>query len=555
MAQRITVPGIGVVNFPDDMDDDAIAAAIQKNLPPPPGARSAAGAAKATGAGIAEGLTELAGLPGDARKIAGAATDFIGGKLGASPEAVDRFKTVAQKVGSYLPFGQQFANNPGSQELLGNVKSVTGEFYQPQNVEEEYLKTGGKFLPAAAAGPGGIVRRVLAQALMPAVASETAGQATKGTAAEPYARFGGAVAGAALPAALARVVNPLQPSAQRTALARVLRDEGVDVSAGQVTGSPMLRAMENPFGGNNERQLEQLTAAAMRRAGETGGRAASQDVDRMLTRIGGEADRLAANNTLIPDRQLSNELMASVGGYNNLVSPPNRAPIISQFMKEIGEAVAANNGDLPGAVYQSLRSRMEQVARSAGRNEVSTALRGMKDALDSAMERSMAAAGSPDLGAWQEMRRQYRNALPIADASVGGEMAGQGLLTPGKLSQAVTTRHGKMNRARGRGEFSELADAADALLRPLPNSGTPVRAAAAAIPAALGGIVGAGTPLGPILGPLVGAALAGGAIKAPPVQAYLAGRIPGQGLVTNQSSTAARDALAQALLRSMIPVQ
>lgn len=64
----------------------------------------------------------------------------------------------------------------------------------PETTAGQYARTIGEFAPAAAAGPGSVVRRA-AQTVVPAVASETAGQATAGTDWETAARIAGALAG------------------------------------------------------------------------------------------------------------------------------------------------------------------------------------------------------------------------------------------------------------------------------------------------------------------------------------------------------------------------
>jgi hypothetical protein len=101
---------------------------------------------------------------------------------------------------------------PTGEELTaGTEKNITGKLYQPQTVPGQYLKTTIGFLPAAvgAVETGGLTAvpaaaaalreagKRLLRVLPPALASETAGQLTKGTALEPVARVGGAFAGGA----------------------------------------------------------------------------------------------------------------------------------------------------------------------------------------------------------------------------------------------------------------------------------------------------------------------------------------------------------------------
>jgi hypothetical protein len=72
-------------------------------------------------------------------------------------------------------------------------KNVPGSDYVPQSVPGQYMQTLGQFLPAALTGPEGIGAK-LASVAIPAVASETAGQLTKGTGLEGSARVAAALA-------------------------------------------------------------------------------------------------------------------------------------------------------------------------------------------------------------------------------------------------------------------------------------------------------------------------------------------------------------------------
>jgi hypothetical protein len=148
--------------------------------------------AKSAGIGVAKGAIGLLGAPGDIGTMAGAGTDWAAGKLGITPEATKQFKDQFRGVASYVPQLRPFTQ-PGSREIQKQVEGVTGEFYKPQTVAGEYAQTVGEFAPAAAMGPGGLARRAVMNTAIPAIASETAGQATKGTKYEPYARAGAGV--------------------------------------------------------------------------------------------------------------------------------------------------------------------------------------------------------------------------------------------------------------------------------------------------------------------------------------------------------------------------
>jgi hypothetical protein len=85
----------------------------------------------------------------------------------------------------------------------------------------DYARTAGEILPGALLMPeGSLAANALRYGLLPALSSETAGQLTKGTAAEPWARIAGGILGAGptawrdLPGVRSapRVVEPLGES-------------------------------------------------------------------------------------------------------------------------------------------------------------------------------------------------------------------------------------------------------------------------------------------------------------------------------------------------------
>jgi hypothetical protein len=100
---------------------------------------------------------------------------------------------VSDFLASYPPLA-----GPTSSQLRSAVESYTGPFYQPKTVIGDYAQTAGEFVPGALLMPeGSLAANAIRYGLLPAFSSETAGQLTKGTAAEPWARALGAILGAA----------------------------------------------------------------------------------------------------------------------------------------------------------------------------------------------------------------------------------------------------------------------------------------------------------------------------------------------------------------------
>jgi hypothetical protein len=160
--------------------------------------------------------------------------------------------------------------------------------------------------------------------------------------------------------------------------------------------------------------------------------------------------------------------------------------------------------------------------------QIADALRGLKGALDDAMERTLQKARSPDLGAWQQARSKYRNLLVLEKVATNPKTQ-NGLVGPAQLYAATKQVQGIRNMARGRGDMQPLAQAASDVLRDLPSSGTAQRMYYQGIPGLIGGVGGAlysgGDPTSAagfgLLG-LAGPPLAGRALMSPMMQRYLA---------------------------------
>jgi hypothetical protein len=103
------------------------------------GGSSVSGAVKSLGTGLAEGVTGLAGLPGDLYHLGLRA---LGDNL--TPES--RY---------------------GSNAVKKSVESVTGEFYKPQGAIEETINKVGQFAPAAIGGPEALATRLATRVAAP----------------------------------------------------------------------------------------------------------------------------------------------------------------------------------------------------------------------------------------------------------------------------------------------------------------------------------------------------------------------------------------------------
>src|SRR5690606_29543995 len=138
------------------------------------------------------------------------------------------------------------------------------------------------------------------------------------------------------------------------------------------------------------------------------------------------------------------------------------------------DTLRAGGGSMSGAGYQTIRSRLTKRAHNArgSDNELAEAYRGVRDALDNAMDRSIQPG---DAGEWARLRRQYGNMKTLERAALGGgEEAAMGIISPARLRMAASS--GNRGRyVRGEDDFSELAHAGQSVMTPLPQSGTAPR--------------------------------------------------------------------------------
>lgn len=142
--------------------------------------------------GFQSGLQGLVGSVGDAQQVTGDIAAWGASKVGLSPA----MQETARNIGKRVPTMGLAIPAPTTQQVSAAVESVIGPKYQPQTKAGEVVRTIGEFAPAAAAGPGGAVRKI-AMATVPGLAVEAADEITDGN---PYAKAGAGIAAGVLTA-------------------------------------------------------------------------------------------------------------------------------------------------------------------------------------------------------------------------------------------------------------------------------------------------------------------------------------------------------------------
>lgn len=401
--------------------------------------------------GVARGTAELAGLPGTVSDL----MDMPLEAMGLLPE-VEGLPSGSPLSGAALR-GYLSDATDGATEFRGGT--TAGRF----------AGTVGEFVPGAT---GAGLRGLLGYAVIPGVASEGAGQLTEGTAIEPYARVAGGLLGAILGGGMSGATNP-QPrpvgsNAETQRLAAYLQSQGVQPTAGQVSGSPFLRRLEGtvtPRAG----QVEDLTGAAMRSIGSEAPRATPDALAAAASRIGGMMDDALDGVSIVPTAQMAQAAQDVAENYLTMVPSASRVPRISGMVDEILDA--ATNPTASPIDLSLLRVWRTDLGRMLQSNDEATrtAAQQLRLLIDDATDAALTAAGrEADLQTLATAREQWRNYLAVRDAStrVGSE---GGVLSPTQLNQSLIRVFGRDNYAVGRGtDLMETSRAAGELLRPLP---------------------------------------------------------------------------------------
>ena len=505
---------------------------IVPEQPPVSAGEMAADVAKSAGIGLVQGGLGLATLPGNLEAL---------GRAGIN--------AGARLVGVEAPVDSDtFLTNYN--DAKKRVEGYTGKFYEPKTTVGKYARTIGEFAPGAIGG-GGLAARA-ARVALPAVGSETAGQITEGTAAEPFARVAGAIAGGRVPNVAARMATPAPADAGRAAAVQNLQQNGVTaLTAGQRTGDNRVRWIEDatamvPGGGGRATAMQnqaadQFTRAALARAGIEADRATPQVIDRALRDIGQEYHNFGNGAVITRSPQLERRLDDIVRRYQRNAPPTMQRNAIGGIASDVVEATRSETG-LLGQQLTRYRSELRQLQRSLkGDPDAARAVGEMVDAFDGALMRSLPRPQRQQtMQQLRDLNTRYRNLLAIEDAaSVAGEGATAGLISPAALRTAVKKAN-KREYVRGRHPMADLARSGAAVLQPLRSSGTAERTFAQGVinsPSTMlsgmaGGFAGGGDPttmIAAAMAPwMVKAATARG-IMSGPAQRYLGNqRFPGQ---------------------------
>lgn len=501
----------------------------------------------------------------DAYKSLG--TGVVKGALNA---AGDVGEAVMGPFGPSHHFGNLMADlglreRPAPELSYGERLQSKVPTYAPQTTPGQYAERAGEFVgnPLSYVGGAATLPGKAAVAGLSGLGSKAGEELGTNLGFPKTGSFLGAALGGATPNIARRAITPFPASVQRARDVAAVEAEGVPLTAGDRTGNRMLRATESELGqGVNERQRDAFTQAAFNRVGEhIGDRPITGQggvVDTMLTRTGGHFDALTARNHADMDRQLITDLRDVHDTYNGIPGLYSHETVnsVNGSINRVLDAMQ-HSGSLNGQEYQTLRSNLRAAAQGASDPQRASALHDVTNALDDAMERTIARTNPQDAGAFAQARRDYRNALVLE------RWAGSANMTPATLAQAAKAIYGKRAYVRGQDDFSDMAESGRRVLAQYPDSGTASRqniekalsriggAATHALSATIGYGAGhhfgqdvEGLLLGEAVGPFVARPAARAALMNPATQGYLGNQILPHGYAEPISVRLAR-ALAQ----------
>lgn len=557
---KVQLPDGRIARFevPDGTTEADVLKFAEANVPQPDMGRPAEQSRPLAEQAVRAAGMGAKGIADSALETVGAVPDAVAAGMRAlglpSPEAgfyTNKLKDAWNAVGGAMA-------SPVNQALQSRGVNLGKE--APENTLEKAAYGGGRgvadaasmFVPAAGvakvAGPG--LTKEVAGLLATQPGLQTVAGAAGGAVGEASeSPLLGAATAMAVPVAAGmaqRAAAPVRTSLnpEQARLAEVAAQEGIALTPAQQTGSRPLQTLESVFGTMpltsgpqkliKEGQNRAFNKAVLSRAGIEADQATPEVLDGAARKLGAQFEDLAAKTTVAFDDDFLKSLNQVSTRYANKL-PTNVKPIVDSYVEDLAQFVDG----MPGAVYQQARSDLTKQAKATVNSDpmLSNTLRGIRDALDDAAERSLP---SEIRQQWQDVRRQYGNLKTIEKAmsnTTAGAAAGD--ISPTQLSQAV--KQGG-NYARGQGDLNDLSRVGTAFIRDnVPNSGTPERALMANLLS--GGLAGGvGVGINPLAGiaTLLGPKAAQMAYNTGPVQNWLT-----KGAVQSSPSTLAPVSLEQ----------
>jgi hypothetical protein len=513
--KRIEVPGMGVVEFPAEMSDDEISAAIKRNMQPmSAGERFAMGVADPFQGG-AQLLTKM--LPESVVRGGNALNNWLAdntGMVARLPEGGVDQQTKEREAAYQAKRGDRGMD---WMRLGGNVLSPMNAAFGAAALP----KAGASLLARAGLGAAG---GAAAGALSPVSEGDFGSEKAKQVA------FGG-IFGGAVPVAAAGIGRVISPKASMNPDLELLKQAGVKPTVGQSLGGrwnateeklQSLPIMGDMISNARKKALEDFNIAALNRVGTPIGVTAKGSGQDAVKKIGDSASQAyeAAKNLMGNfqiDTQGKSELINLRGMVGNL---PDREQKAFRNVWDYLRTEVSPNGSLTAEGFKRIDSKIGKEAAQFGgsqdayQQKLAEALSELKRVITDNAKRANPRAAE----AMEAADEAWANLVRVEGASKAAKNS-DGLFTPAQLNIAIQAADKSVRkRAVGRGTalMQDLGTAGQNVLgNKVPNSGTFDRAAM--------GVGGLGAYF---IDPTIPAALLGGAgLYSSPMQSLLRGAV------------------------------
>lgn len=281
------------------------------------------------------------------------------------------------------------------------------------------------------------------------------------------------VAGEALPGVLgyaSQKAAPALSAAKADALATAAR-YNIPLHLNQVTDSRFLQTLGSaakylPLAGTGAADNAQRLALNRALASIIGQNADELTPDVMNAARSANSDAynslFARNNVQLDDDALTRLADISQQAKSDLT--PEHAAVVNSQIDKYLNAAAANDGAIPGRLYQNIRGDVQRVE---GQNQSHQYLVGqVRKAMQDAASRSF---GAKDAQALQGLNQQYSD-LQILDKALGQAQGANYSVTPANLWRLANTKYGASPEMRALAQLGQTA-----LKDPIQNSGTAQR--------------------------------------------------------------------------------
>lgn len=376
-----------------------------------------------------------------------------------------------------------FANR-GNQAMTALNPFATQEDLDKRAAEQEWVNQrpwaqGGQvgadmMMTAPVGGLASAPARAVASGVMEALT--TPGDTNKRADAFNYGTIGSGI-GEGVGKTAEFLINPFKKiaSPMRDKLIQEAEKMGINLNAAQTTGNKTLEYMDKaldflPSSSVIQQESKNAQRSAWQRAlfqqgGELADNASPEVMGGMKRRISDNYNDVAGRNNITVDQQLK-DVLDSIGSSRNMnIMDANKRPMISQYLQEFNQPVGST---FSGQGYQNTRSMLDKQYKSLVNSNPAEAesLKGIRDAIDSAMERSV----SPkDAIKWRNANKDWSVMRSIEKGAdpVTGEVKTIQFMNGLKKRNPNSVMYGNGDQT-----LNNIAKVGHAFITPMPTSNT-----------------------------------------------------------------------------------